>query len=110
MAVEIIEQATNQESAVLSLPSVSEASASMLEVVTKGVVEVRSRGRGVGAGIIWDASGQIMTNHHVVMGTGGKPHVLLTDGRRFETTLVAENPALDLALLAVGTKDLPALP
>jgi serine protease Do len=109
MAVEIIEEARRQEGESLSLSSVSEASASMVDVVSKGVVEVRSRGRGVGAGIIWDASGQIMTNHHVVMGTGGRPYVLLTDGRRFETTLIAENPALDLALLSVGATDLPAL-
>jgi serine protease Do len=109
MAIEIKEETITEKSEELSLPSVSAASASMIDVVSKSVVEVRSRGRGVGAGIIWDGAGQIMTNHHVVMGTGGKPYVLLTDGRRFETTLVAENPALDLALLEVEAKDLPAL-
>ena len=57
MAVEIMEESAKQEAEELSLPSVSEASAAMLAVVSKGVVEVRSRGRGVGAGIIWDKIG-----------------------------------------------------
>jgi serine protease Do len=51
-----------------------------------------------------------MTNYHVVAGTGGRPQIHLTDGRRFAMRLVAENPALDLALLEVDSHDLPALP
>jgi len=109
MAIDTIEEVTEPQAENLSLAEVSHASAAMLARVSPGVVEVRSRGRGAGAGIIWDSAGKIMTNHHVVVGTGGKPQVLLTDGRRFETRLVSQNPALDLALLEVDAHDLPAL-
>jgi serine protease Do len=110
MALETLEQNSTVENAGPATSGVSDASAEMLARVTPGVVEVRSRGRGVGAGIIWEANGRIMTNHHVVVGTGGRPQVYLTDGRRFDTTLIAENPQLDLALLEVKATHLPALP
>jgi serine protease Do len=110
MALETLEQNPSVDNVSPSRSGVSEASATMLARVTPGVVEVRSRGRGVGAGIIWEANGRIMTNHHVVVGTGGKPQVYLTDGRRFDTRLVVENSQLDLALLEVGASYLPALP
>jgi serine protease Do len=85
----------------------------MAELITRsrtGIVEVRSRGRGVGAGIVWDSGGRIMTNYHVVEGTGGHPHIILSDGRRLETRVGVENPALDLAVLEVDATGLPALP
>ncbi len=109
MALDTLESVEGERASQL-VPSVSDAMADMIARARLGIVEVRSRGRGGGAGIIWDAAGRIMTNHHVVEGTGGRPHVFLEDGRRFDTRLVAENPALDLALLEVDAKDLPALP
>ncbi|MEO8284954.1 MAG: trypsin-like peptidase domain-containing protein [Chloroflexota bacterium] len=110
MAIDTVEEITDAAKAVSPSPSVSEASAALVAASLNGIVEVTSRGRGIGAGIIWDAAGQVMTNHHVVVGTGGRPQVVLTDGRRFETKVVAENPALDLALLEVEASGLPALP
>src|SRR6476646_2834786 len=83
MAIDTLEEKAERPDEKLSLIEISDASAAMLATVTPGVVEVRSRGRGAGAGIIWDAAGRIMTNHHVVVGTGGRPNVILTDGRRF---------------------------
>lgn len=109
MAVDTVEGRTDSSDEKLTLREVSDASAEILAKASSGVVEVRSRGRGAGAGIIWDVAGRIMTNHHVVVGTGGRPQVVLTDGRRFETKLIAENAALDLALLEVEGRDLPAL-
>jgi serine protease Do len=108
MALDIIEQA--EKPTAVALPSISDAIVEMLAKARKGVVEVRGRGRGAGAGIIWGGDGKIMTNYHVVAGTGGRPQIHLNDGRRFGTRLVAENPALDLAMLEVEGKDLPALP
>jgi serine protease Do len=109
MAIDTLDEKTDLPQDAVSYFDVSHASTAIVARVSPGVVEVRSRGRGAGAGIIWDAAGRIMTNHHVVVGTGGQPHVFLTDGRRLETRLVAENPALDLALLEVEADDLPAL-
>jgi serine protease Do len=89
---------------------VSDAIVALVEKARHSVVEVRGRGRGAGAGIIWGSDGKIVTNYHVVAGTGGKPQVQLYDGTRLGSTVVAENPALDLALLQVDSSSLPALP
>ena len=48
--------------------AISAASAEMIGVAHESVVQVRSRGRGVGAGVIWDSDGLVLTNHHVVAG------------------------------------------
>jgi serine protease Do len=90
--------------------SVSDAIVGMVARAQHGVVEVRGRGRGAGAGIIWGSDGKIVTNYHVVAGTGGKPQVQLYDGTRLESKLVAENSALDLALLQIDATELPTLP
>jgi serine protease Do len=89
---------------------ISDAIIALVEKARHSVVEVRGRGRGAGAGIIWGTDGKIVTNFHVVEGTGGKPQVQLYDGTRLTSTVVAENPALDLALLQVDSSNLPALP
>jgi serine protease Do len=108
MATDTVENPAPPESA--ASPSISDAIVNMLAKARSGVVEVRGRGRGAGAGIIWAPEGKVMTNYHVVAGTGGRPQIHLNDGRRFPTKLVAENPALDLALLEVEQHGLPALP
>ncbi len=107
MALATVEQS---KAPATSIPSISDAIVELVARTRPGVVEVRGRGRGAGAGIIWGGDGKIMTNYHVVAGTGGRPQIHLNDGRRFDTRLAAENPALDLALLEVEGKDLPALP
>ncbi len=40
----------------------------MIERAQNSVVQVRSGGRGIGAGVIWPGEGLILTNHHVVSG------------------------------------------
>ncbi|HKO15657.1 MAG TPA: trypsin-like peptidase domain-containing protein [Gemmatimonadaceae bacterium] len=67
---------------------------------------VHTRGRGsfsgIGAGVVWSASGLVVTNAHVVPGARGRwPIVELADGRAFEARLVARDPRRDLALLAL---------
>lgn len=74
------------------------------ERVQAGVVEVRTRGRGIGAGTIWRSDGTIVTNHHVV--SGDRAEVLLADGRELEATVTARDPRNDLALLNVPARDL----
>ncbi len=89
-------------------------SASIQEVIDRvlpGVVQVRSGGRGIGAGVIWGSDGVIITNHHVVVGENrGKIRVYLADGREFEAQVTDLNPQLDLARLQIPVADLPALP
>jgi serine protease Do len=98
----------------MSAERVSSASAQMVGRAHESVVQVRARGRGVGAGVIWDENGLVLTNHHVVAGRrrGAKTAVVLSDGRELDAEVVKSGRDLDLALLRVegGPGDLPALP
>jgi len=69
-------------------------------------VQVESRGRGAGSGVIWNREGVVVTNAHVVRRSGAR--ITLSDGRRLDATLAARDPQLDLALLNTGARDLPA--
>ena len=78
----------------------------MIEGVLPGVVQVRRGGstrrgrrRGSGAGFLWSPDGSVMTNHHVVAGSGGKAEVTLTDDRSFGAEVVGGSRRLDLAML-----------
>jgi serine protease Do len=105
-------------STVVSAPSlvlsdlVSPVIVQMIGRVQPSVVQVRSAGRGGGAGVIWHANGAtlILTNNHVVADRDDRLQVQLTDGRTFDTTISARNPSLDLALLTAAADDLPAAP
>ena len=88
------------------------AGAQMIERAQRSVVQVRSGGRGIGAGVVWDQDGLIMTNHHVVAGGHRKVAVALRDGRTFEAEVAKSSGSLDLALLRLEGKglDLPSAP
>ena len=58
------------------------------------------RAEGVGSGFIVDASGLIVTSHHVVKGADSVT-VTLQDGRRLEARVTGIDPKTDLALLEV---------
>jgi serine protease Do len=102
----------NSEAAGQQAERISSASAEMIWRTHQSVVQVRARGRGVGAGVIWDKEGLVLTNHHVVAGRrrGTKAAVVLRDGREFGAEVVKRGRDLDLALLRVedGPGDLPA--
>src|SRR5919112_1242825 len=91
----------------------SSASVDMVGRAHQSVVQVRARGRGVGAGVIWDDAGLVLTNYHVVAGRGrgAKAAVVLSDGRELDAGVVKSSRDLDLALLRVegAPVDLPAL-
>src|ERR671916_60092 len=94
--------------------AISAASAEMIGGAHESVVQVRSWGRGAGAGVIWDAEGLVLTNHHVVAGgrRGSRVQVVLHDGRTFDAEVVKRGRDLDLALLRIeeAPGDLPATP
>jgi serine protease Do len=85
----------------------------MIEEAQKSVVQVRSSGRGIGAGVIWPGDGLVLTNHHVVAGgrrRRDKVRVSLRDGRILDARVVKSDRSLDLALLRLEVEhgDLPA--
>lgn len=61
-----------------------------------------------GSGVIVSSDGIIVTNHHVVDKVQGI-FVTLTDGRELPAKLLDADTMLDVALLKVDEKDLPAL-
>ncbi len=93
----------------------------LAETLTPAVVNVRTasrpqRGagppgerRGIGSGFIVDASGYIVTNHHVVDGATSI-QVALADGRTLPAKLVGSDAETDLALLKIEARDLPTIP
>ncbi len=86
----------------------------MIEEVQRSVVQVRSSGRGIGAGVIWPGDSLVLTNHHVISGRRrrGNIRVALYDGRTFDADVVKSGRNLDLALLRLEGDygDLPAAP
>ena len=87
---------------------------SVVEISTGRRVNGRSRlampntiVTGTGSGVIVDASGFILTNHHVVNGVQGVV-VSLHDGRQFQARIVGSDPLADLAILKIEANDLTA--
>ncbi len=63
---------------------------------------------GVGSGFIYDASGLILTNYHVVEG-GGNLTVTLQDGRDIPGRVAASDPEHDLAVVKIDATGLPTV-
>jgi serine protease Do len=63
---------------------------------------------GVGSGFIYDASGLILTNYHVVEG-GANLTVTLQDGRELAGRVVASDQEHDLAVIKIDATGLPTV-
>ena len=64
---------------------------------------------GVGSGVIYDESGYILTNNHVIE-NARTIRVVLPDGRDFPAQLVGRDPQTDLAVLKIDGQNLPTAP
>jgi len=60
--------------------------------------------RGLGSGMIIDARGYILTNHHVA-GGATKIEVLLANGDRYTAKRVGTDPKTDLAVIKISAKE-----
>ena len=61
---------------------------------------------GVGSGVIFNANGWILTNHHVVADSGTLT-VQLSDGRSFPATVYGTDTLTDLAIVKIDATGLP---
>ena len=62
-----------------------------------------------GSGFIFDKTGRILTNNHVVR-DAESIKVTLNDGRVFKATTVGTDPATDVAVIKIEGSNLPVLP
>jgi Do/DeqQ family serine protease len=67
----------------------------------------------LGSGVIVSADGYVVTNNHVVVGSGGsRPQVsvILADKRELPAKIVGTDPQTDLAVLKIEGRNLPTIP
>ena len=77
----------------------SDAVVELAREVARSVVLVRGSRGSAGSGVIWNESGLVITNHHVVPGQTAE--LVVATGQRLPARVVARAPALDLAALEV---------
>lgn len=70
--------------------------------------EQKRYSKSMGSGVIVDADGYIVTNHHVVEGAK-VVEVTLDDNRKYTAQVIGQDAATDLALLKIEEKALPHL-
>ena len=66
-------------------------------------------GEGVGSAFVYDASGLILTNNHVIEGAS-EIYVVFGRKRQVKATIVGRDPRTDVAVIRVEEKNLPFLP
>jgi serine protease Do len=74
----------------------------------EALIRVVSRGYGVGSGVIWDSSGVIVTNAHVVEDEGVS--VVTSAGDEMDARVVHRDAQADIAVLKVDAAGLSAAP
>jgi putative serine protease PepD len=95
---------TSSSAASVSAVAIDQATEHAYAVAGPSVVYVDS-GSATGSGIIYDSSGDIVTNAHVVSGATSLS-VTLSDGRKFSAQLVGTDPADDLAVIRISASGL----
>lgn len=64
---------------------------------------------GGGSGFIISADGMILTNKHVVLEKDASYTVLTNDGKKYDAKVLAQDPALDLAVVKISASGLPVV-
>ena len=87
----------------------AKASPAVVKITTNGVADTSNGiipATGVGSGVLYDKTGWILTNRHVVEGSD-RLSVELSDGRVFDGTVYGTDTLTDLAIVKINASDLP---
>jgi S1-C subfamily serine protease len=90
---------------------IEDAASAVLPSVVNIEVQVRSgfrSGTGIGSGFIYRPDGYIVTNNHVVQGSGSIK-VSLRDGSTYSAKVVGTDSKNDLAVIKIDASNLPAV-
>lgn len=79
--------------------TITEAFEAVFLRAQRSLVVIQNGRFGAGAGIVWHASGVIVTNYHVIH--RGKPRITLLDGREYPARIIDQAKEIDLATLKV---------
>lgn len=90
----------------MSFPLLNYDLASVSDRVRQSTVLIQGPAGERGSGVIWDASGLIVTNAHVI--SQGRTRIQLADGQQLSAYRVGYDQRLDLAVLKVDTGGLQA--
>jgi S1-C subfamily serine protease len=100
-------QASANQMAALAVNSTAPAGsvAAVAQQVGPAVVSVRTD-QGLGSGVVYDASGLILTNAHVVAGAQSIT-IGMVDGRHFDGKVVGADTGFDVAVIKIDGTNLP---
>lgn len=116
-------KSTDYAESVENIEQKSKNLADVIENVTKSVVgisKLKNTGNsilsksnesqlGLGTGVIVSSKGYILSNQHLTGERHSKCYVTLEDGRNFDGTVVWSDVDLDLSIIKISAKDLPAV-
>jgi serine protease Do len=87
-------------------PQLDAELAALAETLRRVTVRLETGGAGEGCGIVWRSDGLVVTNAHVAR--AGSARVRLDHGEAVQGRVVARDPSIDLAALAIGANGLTA--
>ena len=90
------------------LQQLNDEMAGVADRTRQSLVQITNGRGGAGAGAIWHSDGLIVTNAHVVSGHRHL-NVILHSGESYPAQIIAQDPNLDLAALAIDATDLPVI-
>jgi putative serine protease PepD len=90
--------ATGQQVSNTGITDVSNIAAKVLPSVVQ-VNVTTDQGEAIGSGVILTADGRILTNAHVVDGAQGDVTVVLSDGTKYQASVVGADTKADIAVL-----------
>jgi S1-C subfamily serine protease len=106
-AAPVTTAAVSTSTSAVTASAIDAATENVFRAVSPSVVYVNNVGVGTGSGVIYDSTGDIVTNAHVVQGETSLT-VTLSTGKTYTAKLLGTDTADDLAVIHINATGLPA--